>query len=239
MKGRITLGAVGGVDIVVGLSWLAVMPLVAVGIFAGIDPGSGSTLSRVVVAGGGSLLFGVSVVVHELGHVAAAHSHGIVVESVVVFLLGGYSKIDLDEARPEQEWTVAAAGPLVSALLGFVLLLAAMVAPVGGGVAGTLRLLAVINGGVAAFNLIPAFPLDGGRMLRASLLRRGRSSSQAQRIATRAGIVLGSGIMIGGVALSLLGSAAALVAIPTGLLVLVMAATARSPGRPISVAEEI
>jgi Zn-dependent protease len=233
------LGTVGGVEIAVGVSWLILLPGVGLGIFAGIDPGSGSLVGRALVAGAGSVLLWVSVVAHELGHAAAARRDGVVVERVVVFLLGGYSEMDLDAARPEQEWRVAAAGPIASGFMALVLVAVASVAPASGGLDGMLRLLAVVNGGVAVFNAVPAFPLDGGRMLRASLVRRGRSPAAAERTAKGAGMVLGLGMVLGGIGLSLLGSGASLLAVPIGLLVLVMAAAVDSNTHRLPIAEEI
>jgi len=223
VSGGIPFGTVGGVRLVVGWSWLLVQPVVALGIFAAIDPGSGSALARTLVAAGGSLLFSASVVAHELGHAVVARRHGIEVERVVVFLLGGYSEMDLDAARPEQEWMVAVAGPISSGLLCVVLAAGAFVAPATGGLDTALGLLAVVNGGVTVLNLLPAFPLDGGRMLRSALVRRGRSPLHAERTATRTGIVLGGAIALGGVVMSLLGTAVSLVVVPVGFLVLILA----------------
>ena len=239
MKRPISLGTVGGVEIAVGASWLILLPVIALGVFAGIDPGSGSLVGRVVVAGTGSVLLWASVVAHELGHAVAARRYGIVVRRVVVFLLGGYSEIDLDAARPEQEWKVAAAGPIASGVVALVLVTVALVAPANGGLDDMLRLLAVVNGGVAIFNSIPAFPLDGGRMLRAWLVRSGRSPVAAARVAKGAGIALGIGIALGGIGVSLLGSGASLVAVPVGLLVLVMATTADSATPSLPAVEKI
>jgi len=239
VKRTISFGTVGGVEIAVGGSWLIMLPVVALGVFAGIDPGAGSLFGRAVVAGTGSLLLWASVIAHELGHVAAARRQGIAVKRVVVFLLGGYSEMDLDAARPEQEWRVAAAGPIASGVVALVLATAALITPASGGLDGMLRLLAVVNGGVAIFNLIPAFPLDGGRMLRASLVRRGRSPVAAGRIAKGAGMALGFGIALGGLGMSLLGSGASLVAVPAGLLILGMATAADSTTHLLPITEKI
>ncbi len=239
MSRGIPFGSVGGVRLVVGLSWLVMLPLISVAIFAGIEPETGSTSTRLVVATGGSLLLWVSVVVHELGHAAAARRHGVDVRRVVVLLAGGYSEMDLDTARPDQEWAVAIAGPISSGLLGAVLAVAAVAAPATAGLDSTLMLLAVINGGVAAFNLLPAFPLDGGRMLRSVLVRRGHSPIGAERSATRVGFVLGGGIAVVGIGMSIAGSAASLVMVPGGVLLLglAVAAARRSPSQ--EPAEEI
>lgn len=239
MSRGIPFGTVGGIRLVVGVSWLVMLPLIVLVIFAGIEPGTGTTSIRLVVAAGGSLLLWVSVVVHELGHAVVARRLGIDVRRVVVLLAGGYSEMDLDTTRPDQEWSVAIAGPIASGLLGAALAVAALVAPPTAGLDGTLTLLAIINGGVAAFNLLPAFPLDGGRMLRSALVRRGRSPYHAERFATRVGFVLGGGIAVGGMGMSIVGSAASLVVVPGGVLILGLAiAAARRLPSPIS-AEEI
>ncbi len=235
MSSGVSFGSVGGVRVVVGVSWLIILPIVALGMFATIDPGSDSLLVRVLVGAGASLLLWVSILVHELGHAMAARRHGIAVERVVVFLLGGYSEMDLDAANPGQEWTVAVTGPIFSGVLSVGLIAGASVAPANGAIEGTLALLALVNGGVAAFNLLPAFPLDGGRMLRSSLVRRGWSPGRAERVAIGTGLVLGGLMALGGIGMSIAGSGVSVLLVPAGLLVTAMAASAL----PRRAAEEI
>jgi Zn-dependent protease len=239
MKRGIRLGTVGGVRLVVGRSWLVVLPAVAFGLFVVAGPASGSAAGRALVAAGGSVLLWVSVLVHELGHVVAAQRRGIEVEEVVVLLAGGYSQMDLDNARPEEEWSVAASGPLASGLLGAGLAAAAWAAPSTAGLEDTLAFLALVNGGVAAFNLLPTLPLDGGRMLRSALVGRGRSPRLAERLATWTGIVFGGTTVAVGVVISLFGDVTtSLVVAPVGLLVLALAVGSLRSSAPSPTTEE-
>lgn len=210
----------------VGPSWWLMLPLVGTGIFSTIDPSAGSTSARIVIAAGGAFGLVASIVGHELAHAVAAVRRSVAVERVVVFLLGGYSEMALDGSRPGVEIAVALAGPIASGAAAVVLLGVAAVAPAAAGLAGTLGLLAVVNAGVAAFNLVPAFPLDGGRVLRAALVRRGRTPEAARRIAAWSGVALGSVTALGGVIASLLGSGPSVIVVPGGILVLVLAAAA-------------
>ncbi len=210
---------------VVGVSWLVVLPMVAIGMFVAIDPELGSMPVRILVASGGSLLVWASIFVHELGHVTVALRLGIAVKRVGIFILGGFSEMDLDAAGFEHEWRVAAAGPIASGALGVVLVVGGFALPAAGGLASTFVRLAMINGGVAVFNLLPAFPLDGGRMLRASLMRRGNSSLEAVLTASRTGLAVGGAIITVGMIMSLVGALASLVVVSAGLLIVVLTRT--------------
>ncbi len=239
MTARIPLARFGGVPVTVGLSWLLVVPVVGVALFAGIDPERGTTAGRIAVAASGTVLMFASIVVHELGHALVALRRGVAVERVVVFLFGGYSEMSLERASPETQVIVTMAGPLASITLAAGLVLVAMVAPVGAGLRGVISLLAAVNVGVAVFNLLPAFPLDGGRILRALLLGAGIGAVRAERLAARVGIGCGLVLIAAGAALSLLGRPISLVIVPVGGVVAVLAAAARSRSAPPAAVEEI
>lgn len=178
------------------------------------------------------LLISLSVVLlvaHELGHAFAARRFGLEIVDIVLWPLGGMARIsDMPESPKVEAW-VAAAGPLVNLVLAAVALPAVLLidAPVvstfplfgwevnfAGGVHGALTLFVVINLGYAIFNLVPAFPMDGGRILRAFLARGGRSWVTATDRATR----LGSMIAWGAIFFALLHGACALALV--GLFVL-------------------
>ncbi len=211
----------------VGVSWLLVVPVVGIALFAGIEVSQGGLIWRVVMAGVGTVLLFASIVFHELGHVLVARRRGVDVQRVVVVLFGGYSEMDLEAAVPDDQVAVTVAGPIASVVLAGVLLVPAFVAPEAAGMRSILSLLAVVNVGVAFFNLLPAYPLDGGRILRALLVGAGVEPARAERLTVRVGIGCGAVIVGGGVALSVAGRPASLMVVPVGVAVVVLAAGAR------------
>jgi Zn-dependent protease len=140
--------------------------------------------------------------------------------------------MDLDDVAPRAERAIVIAGPVVSGVLGGVLAIAST-GPEWAGVSHVLAVLAVVNLGVALFNLLPAFPLDGGRWLRAALVERGWEPPAAERVAVRTGSVLGSAVVAASIGLSLLGRPEALVALPIGVMLVALAGlTTRSGADP-------
>jgi Zn-dependent protease len=232
------LGRVGGIPVVVGASWLIVVPIVGIALFAGVEPRLGPLWARVAVAGLGTVLLFASVVIHELGHAGIARRRGVAVDRVVVFLFGGYSEMDLETARPADDIAISLAGPAASMALAALTVVGAIGAPAWSGTRRTLALLAIINLGVALFNLLPGFPLDGGRIVRALLMEAGVGMRRAEVITARLGVLIGA-VAIGlGLWFSGRGESASLVAVPVGVLVVVIAAAAHprreqiEPGLP-------
>jgi Zn-dependent protease/predicted transcriptional regulator len=134
-------------------------------------------------------LFG-SIVLHELGHAAVARRHGLPIRRITLFIFGGVAEMEAEPERPAAEFWVAIAGPIVSFLVGLVcwlLLQAAAGAGAGVPVVGVLAYLASINVILAVFNLVPAFPLDGGRILRAALWHWKGSLRWATRVSSTIG----------------------------------------------------
>lgn len=132
-----------------------------------------------------------SIVLHELSHSIVARHHGIVMRGITLFIFGGVAEMTDEPPSPRAEFQVAVAGPLASVLVSLACLtLAQMGASAGVPVAltGVLQYLALINGVLVAFNMIPAFPLDGGRVLRALLWQRKNNLIEATRITSRIGI---------------------------------------------------
>ncbi len=139
--------------------------------------------------------FFTSIVLHELGHSLVALRKGIRVRQITLMCIGGAAQMDRLPERPRDEILLAIAGPIVSAVLGFTLIGLAIVLPMRP-MASTgidiFTLLGGLNIGLALFNLLPAFPMDGGRILRAALsLRVGRLRATAA--AARIGQILAIG----------------------------------------------
>lgn len=226
MTRGIRIGRLGGVPVRVGLSWLVIVPLVGTALFAGVDASLGSFGARGIVAGAGALVMFASVIVHELGHAAMAHRRGIHVDQVVVFLFGGYSEMDMEAAEPTDDIAISAAGPMASSVLAVLMMGLALVSPEWAGTRRTLALLGLVNVGVALFNLLPGFPLDGGRIVRAALISAGASPRRAEQVTARLGMFLGA-VTIGlGAWFSIRGAPAALIVVPVGLLLVIIAAAA-------------
>ena len=200
MNDTVRLGRIGGVP--VGLNWSLI---VIVGIFAFALAGNRFpvdapgyhrewyALAGILTA----LALLVSVLAHELGHAYVARRAGLEVEGITLSWMGGITRIVGDAATPRGEVAVAAVGPAVSLALGG-LLVAAGVATSNAGV-GNLTVaavdwLAVINIALAAFNLIPAAPLDGGKILHAVVWGATRDRWKATHVASRAGLVLAGGV---------------------------------------------
>lgn len=145
---------------------------------------------RILLALTFAVLLGVSVLAHELGHVLVALRMGVPVHRLRLFLLGGISELARSPRRPREEGLIAAAGPLVSAVLAGLFGMAVLVAPLGGATWLLLMECMVANIAVAVFNLLPGVPLDGGRIVRAGVW----ALSGRRRVGTKVAVV-GAGLV--------------------------------------------
>jgi Zn-dependent protease len=194
MKLTLTFGQVLGIPLKVHLNWFLTAGLVtwalAVGYFPHILPG-GDRAGYWLVGTATSGLFFLSVLLHELGHSLVALREGVPVRSITLFILGGVAHIGKEPSTAGAEFRIVAAGPLTS------LTLAALFWAVGwSGALGTYASAAAIYLGqmniiLAVFNLLPGFPLDGGRILRAALWKWLKDFQRATSWATRTGIGVG------------------------------------------------
>jgi len=194
MQGSFKIGTIAGIDLRVHYTWLFAFFLIAwslaFGYFPNSDQGLGTATYWLLGIVSALLLFG-SVLVHELGHSLVAGARGLKVDNITLFIFGGVSNIEQEPKSPGVEFQVAIVGPLVSILLGglaFLLLL-----PLRGSntpVAATLGYLAITNVVLGVFNLVPGFPLDGGRVLRSIVWRISGSLRTATRAATLTGQVI-------------------------------------------------
>jgi len=189
VNGNIRLGRFGGVEVRINWSWLVIFALIvwtlADGVFPSQNPGlsGGVHLAMAIVA---ALLFFASLLLHELEHSWEARREGIEIDGITLWLFGGVSQFKTRFPSAGAEFRVAIAGPLVSLVLGVAFVLIAL-AGLPSAVDGVAAWLGYINLTLLVFNLIPALPLDGGRVLRAALWRIRGDLGWATRIATEIG----------------------------------------------------
>ena len=204
MPASLRIGRLFGIPIYIHASWLVIFALVtwslATGYFPVRYPGiteSGAWLRSLAAA----VLFFASILLHELGHSVMALRHGIEIRSITLFIFGGVARLGHDPEDGRTELKVAIAGPLVSVALGAVFYVSSALPFLSEAVASVARYLAFINVAIALFNLVPAFPLDGGRLLR-GFLWTFAGKGRATRIAASAGIAFGY-VLVGGGLLAL------------------------------------
>ncbi|HWH15619.1 MAG TPA: site-2 protease family protein [Miltoncostaeaceae bacterium] len=209
MTSTFRLGRIAGIEVGVNWTWILVAALVtwslASVVFPNQNPGlaDGTYWAMAVAA---ALLFFGSILLHELGHAIQARRDEVEIDGITLWLLGGVAKFRGIYRTPGAEFRIAIAGPLVTAVIVAVLLVAAAVLPLPAAVGGVVAWLAYINLIVLVFNLIPALPLDGGRLLHAGLWRSRNSLAWATRVAAGIGRTFGF-VLIGlGVATLFLGA---------------------------------
>ena len=209
MNDTFRIGRIGGVRVGVNWTVLVVFALVAYGLAAERFPQSYKGLHPLLYVVGGvatASAFLASLLAHELAHALVARRNGLAVEGITLWLLGGVARFEGEPESPGAELRIAGSGPLVSLVLGAgfggsagLLLLAG----VDGLATGCLAWLALINIVMALFNVIPAAPLDGGRLVHALLWRMTGDRTQATLRAAAAGRTVGWTTMVAGFYLSL------------------------------------
>ncbi|GLY76091.1 site-2 protease family protein [Actinoallomurus iriomotensis] len=209
MNDTFRLGRIVGVRVGVNWTVLVVFTLLAYGLAADRLPQSYKGLHPVVYVLGGlvtAAAFMASLLAHELAHAVVARRNGLTVDGITLWLLGGVARFEGEPDSPGAELRIAGAGPLVSLLLGVVLAAGSAVlllAGVEGLVAGCLAWLAAINVVLALFNVIPAAPLDGGRLVHALLWRLSGDRTKATLHAAQTGRGFGWAAMVAGFYVSL------------------------------------
>ncbi|MEE8608116.1 MAG: site-2 protease family protein, partial [Nitrospiraceae bacterium] len=206
------IGRVLGIPIKVHPSWFLVFGFVTWSLATGYLPEMvpGQTMARYWGMGGvASVLLFVSVLLHELGHSYVAQRYHVPIAQITLFIFGGMAQMNREPPGPRAEFLIAIAGPIVSFVLGVVLLALVSLAgpaPSHQGLVSLGLLLGSINVQLGLFNLIPGFPLDGGRMLRAGLWAWSGDFNRATQQASLAG--QGFGLALGSLgAVLLIGSA--------------------------------
>lgn len=208
MKNSFEIGKIKGISIEINISWVIIFALMAYSLSTGYLPsqieGISSTTAWVV----GSLmavLFFASVLLHEIAHSLVALREGIDVKKITLFIFGGLAQIEQDVDEPGKEFRIAIAGPATSVVLGGLFYLLGFLSAQGDGnplISVPLGYLSMINFILALFNLVPAFPLDGGRVLRAILWKSMKNRQKATRIASMAGSFFGYFLIFNGVFLA-------------------------------------
>lgn len=199
--GGFRLGSVLGFEIRIDYSWFVIFALVlwsfAAGVFPAEYPGL-TTTTYFAMGAAGTVLFFVSLLAHELSHSVVARSKGIPVEGITLFIFGGVAWTRLESETPGDELVIAGVGPLASlviaALFGGLAWLGTTLG-VASPVVGVAAHLGILNLALAVFNLLPGFPLDGGRLFRAIAWKLSGDVTKATRWAANGGKALGYGLM--------------------------------------------
>jgi Zn-dependent protease/CBS domain-containing protein len=189
VNGNIRLGRFGGVEVRINWSWLVIFALIVWSLADGVFPSQNPGLSRGVhlaMAIAAALLFFASLLLHELGHSWEARREGMEIDGITLWLFGGVSQFKTRFTSAGAELRIALAGPLVSLVLGVFFVLIAL-AGLPSAVDGVAAWLGYINLALLVFNLIPALPLDGGRVFRAVLWQIRGDLGWATRIAGNVG----------------------------------------------------
>lgn len=184
-----------GFPIRVDLSWFIIAVLVTWSLAENLFPVSHPNLGQLTywwMGGIGALGLFASVILHELGHAVMARRDGLRIQGITLFIFGGVAELLDEPPNPKVELRVAVAGPMVSAALGVVCLSAGRLVPGPVPVVAVLSYLGMINLFLVGFNVIPALPLDGGRVLRALLWQWKGNVRQATRVASSVGAGFGT-----------------------------------------------
>ena len=205
MFGRtFTLFKMFGFAVRVDASWLIIAVLITWSLAVGFFPHYYPALSHVeywLMGISGAVLLFVSIIVHELAHSLVAQRGGLPMKGITLFIFGGVAEMDQEPPSAKAEFQMAIAGPLTSVVVGGIFYVLAAAARGNWPVVavGVFSYLAWINWLLAAFNMVPAFPLDGGRVLRSLLWQWKGNIWQATRIASTIGSGFGMLLMALGI----------------------------------------
>jgi Zn-dependent protease/CBS domain-containing protein len=238
VNGGLKIGRLFGIDVRVRAGWLVIVGLLTLSLATAVLPAmfaAGQAVYWSLALAASLLLFG-SVLVHELAHSLVARAQGIEVRGITLFLLGGVATIEEEPRSPWREALMAGVGPLTSVALGGALLGVAALVPLPPPAHALALYLGYINLVLAVFNMLPGFPLDGGRVLRAALWGLWHDHARATSGAATAGRVVGWLLAGAGVFIVLRGDLIG--GLWMGLVGWMLVQSARSAGR-LGVAEDM
>ena len=198
--GDLKIGRLAGIPISIHPLWLVIVALITWSLGSTYYPDEVSGIAPAAAYGLGlasALLLFASILLHELGHAVVARRYGVEIEGIELWLLGGVAKMKGAAHRPEEELRFALAGPGVTVVIAVVFGLATVALPSStpDAVIALLGYQALINAAILVFNMLPAFPLDGGRVLRAIIWQRTGNFEQATARAARVGRGFGYGMV--------------------------------------------
>ena len=199
---RFELFTLFGFAVRIDLSWFVLAILITWSLATGYFPTVYEQLlptSYWIMGAVAALGMFISVVLHELAHSFVARRHGVQMKGITLFIFGGVAEMTEEPPSPKAEFQVAIAGPIASVLISAVCYCLYLLARIGGlglGVVGVLGYLAMINLVLVVFNMIPAFPLDGGRVLRSVLWQAKGSLRKATRTTSRLGATFGTVLVL-------------------------------------------
>ena len=209
MKATFRLGKIFGIPIGVHYSWLFIFVLITWSLAATYYPVNYpdfSTSTNWILGALSGLMLFASVLAHELGHSIVAQRRGIPVKSITLFIFGGAASITKEAETPGAEFSMAITGPATSFLLAGIFWLIYFIVSDTSQVIGAVAFyLATINAILGVFNMVPGFPLDGGRVFRSILWAVMKDFRRATRIATYTGQGFAYLLIIGGIGLTLIG----------------------------------
>jgi Zn-dependent protease len=208
MKATFRLGKILGIQIGVHYSWLFIFILITWSLAATYYPANYpdfSTSTNWILGALSGLMLFVSVLAHELGHSVVAQRRGIPVKSITLFIFGGAASITKEADTPGAEFSMAITGPATSFLLAGIFWLIYIIVSDASQIIGAVAFyLATINAVLGVFNLVPGFPLDGGRVFRSILWAVTKDFRRATRIATGTGQGFAYFLIVGGIGVAFL-----------------------------------
>ena len=195
----IPVGRIFGISVRIHISWFIILGLMIWALTANF-PIEWGTVTRVIAALITSLFFFASVLLHELMHSVVAIKNGLPVGAITLFVFGGIAQIAEEPRKPGVEFCVAVAGPLASMILGLILLGVGFILPSRAEVVVVvINWLGLINLTLGIFNLVPAFPMDGGRVLRSIVWGLTHNLRRSTRIASSISKVIAVIFIVGGI----------------------------------------
>lgn len=207
MGDTLSLGRIAGIRIGINWSWLVVFALItwtlAAAVFPSSNPGLGDT-AYVAMAVVAALVFFFSLLLHELGHALQARRERVEIDGITLWLFGGVARFKGEMPSAAAELRIALAGPLVTLVLAVVFGVVALAVPLPAAVDGVVVWLGYTNTVLLLFNMLPALPLDGGRVLRSLLWLRSGDLVAATTRATVVARALAYALIGGGIALFVL-----------------------------------